>query len=291
MKWLFELTKAGIITFVVICAAAGYALGFRIESEFSILHLLSVLVGITLLSGGSFALNQIQEVELDKKMPRTRRRPLACGRISERRAWSVALTGLVLGSILLFRASWTSGALGLLTVFLYNVCYTLYWKRRLAFGAVPGAIPGAMPVVIGYAANTSNIFTSECAYAFLIMFLWQMPHYWSLAIRFAKDYREAGIPVLPVSRGERVTAVQIGLYTFVYVGLALLSPWFVDSRYLYLFVVIPLALKVMWEFFKYMHGIQQNWLRFFMWTNVSMLVFLIAAVVDKWHTVVSNIYF
>lgn len=295
MKWLFDLTKIGIIFFVVICALAGYALSFRIESQFSILHLLSLLVGISLLSGGSFALNQIQEVELDKKMPRTRNRPLVTAVISERKAWSVALCGLLVGSALLFHVSWMAGFVGLLTVFLYNVCYTLYWKRKLSFGAVPGAIPGAMPVVIGYAANTSDIWTSECVYAFLIMFLWQMPHYWSLAIRFEKDYREAGVPVLPVSFGNRVTAFQIGLYTFVYVGLALLSPFFIESRYLYLCLVVPFAIKVIWEFLRYWQSVQsrgvpEHWLRFFMWTNVSMLVFLIAAVIDKWHTVVANIY-
>ncbi len=288
MKWLSELTKFGIIIFVVICAMAGYALSFKIEDQFSVLHLLATMVGITLLSGGSFALNQIQEVDLDRKMPRTRNRPLVSGRISERTAWSVALIGLVLGSVLLYRASWTAGTLGLITVLFYNVFYTLYWKLKWVFGAVPGAIPGAMPVVIGYAANTSDIWTSECIYAFLIMFLWQMPHYWSLAIRFEKDYREAGIPVLPVTLGKKVTEFQIGLYTFVYVGLALLSPWFVDSRYLYLFLVVPFALKVVWEFSKYWRA-QTTWLRFFMWTNVSMLVFLIAAVIDKWHTVVANI--
>jgi len=289
MKWLFVLTKSGIITFVVICALAGYALSFQIEDQFSLLHLASLLLGIALLSGGSFALNQIQEIELDRKMPRTRLRPLASGEISERKAWMVALIGLVVGSVLLYRVSWESGTLGLLTVLMYNVLYTLFWKRRWIFGAVPGAIPGAMPVVIGYAANTSHFFTTECIYAFLIMFLWQMPHYWSLAIRFEKDYREAGVPVLPVSLGKKVTAFQIGLYTFTYVGLALLSPWFVDSRYLYLFLVVPFALKVVWEFFQYWRT-YNNWLRFFMWTNVSMLVFLIAAVVDKWHTVVANIY-
>jgi heme o synthase len=288
MKWLSELTKFGIIIFVVICAMAGYALSFRIETQFSLLHMLSLLVGIVLLSGGSFALNQIQEVELDKKMPRTAKRPLASGKITERTAWTVAMVGLVLGSSLLFHVSWTSGMLGLLTVLLYNVCYTFYWKPKWVFGAVPGAIPGAMPVVIGYAANTSNIFTSECVYAFMIMFLWQMPHYWSLAMKFEKDYREAGIPVLPVTLGKQSTNFQIGLYTFVYVGLALLSPWFVDSRYLYLFLVVPFALKVVWEFFKYFKS-SQNWLRFFMWTNISMLVFLIAAVIDKWHTVIANI--
>ena len=107
--------------------------------------------------------------------------------------------------------SLTSMALGLFTVALYNGLYTLYWKKKWAFGAVPGAIPGAMPVVIGYSANHANVFTPECLYLFLIMFLWQMPHFWSLAIRYKDDYKKGGFPVLPAVIGVPKTLFHIGL--------------------------------------------------------------------------------
>lgn len=290
IKTLNELTKFGIVIFVLICATAGYALGYRLEQHFSPFHLLQLLLGIGLLSSGSFALNQIQEVSIDLKMPRTRNRPLPSGRMSLVQAGFIA--GLFLGSglVLLFLLKPLVGFLGLATVLLYNVCYTMYWKPKWVFGAVPGAIPGAMPVVIGYATTNSDILSRECIYAFLIMFLWQMPHYWSLAIKFQEDYRKGGVPTLPVSIGSHATLYHIGLYVFGYVGLALLSPWFVPSKYIYLLFVVPFCFKVFQEFYKYQKNDgAKNWLPFFMWTNLSMLVFLIAPVVDKWIEVASNI--
>jgi len=290
LRSLADLTKFGIIIFVVLCTGVGYALSYHIEQEFSLLHFLASILGTSILSAGSFALNQIQEIHIDKLMPRTQKRPLVKGTISIVTAWWVALWGLSLGLVLLAYVSPLSAALGLATVLLYNGFYTMYWKPKMVFGAVPGAIPGAMPVVIGFSANSTQIFSTECLYAFLIMFLWQMPHYWSLAIKFKEDYAVASVPTLPVTVGRERAVFHIGLYTFVYVGLALLSPWFVDAHYLYIFLVVPFALKVLWEFFKYQKaGAQQNWLPFFMWTNVSMIVFLVAVVVDKWHIVIQNI--
>jgi protoheme IX farnesyltransferase len=174
--------------------------------------------------------------------------------------------------------------LGFATVILYNVMYTLYWKKKWAFGAVPGAIPGAMPVAIGYAANTSDLMQPELVYAFLIMFLWQMPHFWSLAIRFKDDYAKGGIPVLPTRIGTGPTLFHMALYMFAYVALALASPWFTSTYFVYVFVVVPFAIKVLYEFFRYYRaGAQARWLPFFLWTNFSVLVFLIAPVIDKWY--------
>jgi heme o synthase len=290
MKTLADLTKFGIVIFVWLCALAGYGLGFSVEQEFSVLHLLKLLIGIGILSAGSFALNQFQESDLDARMPRTMGRPIPSGKVSPWLALSIAVTFLALGSWLLFEVKPLVGSLGLLTVFLYNVLYTIVWKRNMPMAAVPGAIPGAMPVVIGFAATNSNIFAPECVYAYLIMFFWQMPHYWAIALKFADDYKQGGVPVLPVSRGTNRTLFQMGLYTIAYVALALMSPWFVEARYFYLLIVIPFALKTLWEFRKYfLSGASKGWLSFFLWTNFSMLVFLIAPVVDKWFVVITHI--
>jgi protoheme IX farnesyltransferase len=290
MKWFTDLTKFGIIIFVWLCTLAGYGLGFKFEQIFSIWPLLQLLLGIGFLSAGSFALNQYQERDIDARMPRTKKRPIPSGKISPSGALLVAIFLLIVGSVFLFDLKFLVGALGLLTVFLYNVCYTMFWKKNMAMAAVPGAIPGAMPVVIGFAANNSNILTRECIYAFLIMFFWQMPHYWSLALRFADDYKEGGVPTLPVSTGAGNTLFHMGTYTIAYVTLALLSPWFVEARYFYLFIVVPFALKILWEFNKYFKSeARSHWLPFFLWINFSMLAFLIVPVIDKWFVVLSNI--
>ena len=142
------------------------------------------------------------------------------------------------GVFFLFLLSELTAWLGVVTVILYNGLYTLFWKRRWVFGTVPGAIPGAMPVVIGYAAGGSTIMQMECLYLFLIMFLWQMPHFWSLAIRYKEDYLKGGFPVMPAKLGTERALYHIGLYTFAYVGLALVAPWFLRTHILTLLLII-----------------------------------------------------
>lgn len=285
-----DFTKFGIVILVLLTALAGYGLSYSVEKDFHLLHLLSFLVGLGLFSGGSLALNQAQEWKLDTSMPRTQKRPIPAGVISPTLGFVLAVSLMVVGLAILFAVNSLVVILCLLTALFYNGFYTLYWKRTLIFGAVPGAIPGAMPVVIGFAANSSEIFSSECLYLFLIMFLWQMPHFWALAIKYSSDYKAGGVPVLPVSLGVKKTLFHTGLYTFVYVMVALISPFFVPAKYVYLVLVLPFSLKVIWEFYKfYRANGEKRWLPFFLWTNFSMLVFLVAPVVDKWSEFLSGI--
>lgn len=284
MRMFLDLTKSGIVGFVLVSGLAGYALSMPPYMAWDVPHLLLTLLSLYFFSAGSFALNQAQEWKIDRAMPRTQRRPIPSGQVSVYQASILGFGFVFLGTVAgLLVNTWVAG-LGFLTVVLYNVLYTLYWKKKWAFGAVPGAIPGAMPVVIGYAANETNLARPEVVYAFLIMFLWQMPHFWSLAIKFKEDYRLGGIPVLPTKIGTDATLYHMGLYMFAYVGLALASPWFTSAYFVYLLVVVPFALKVLFEFFKYYKArAQARWLPFFLWTNFSVLIFLIAPVIDKWH--------
>lgn len=283
IKTFADLTKFGIVIFVLISGLAGYATSLMSEQTFDWIHLLKTLLGLYLLSSGSLALNQVQEWKLDQKMPRTARRPIAAGVIKPAAGGILAVSFIVAGMITLFQISEAAGWVGFASVVLYNGIYTMYWKPRWVFAAVPGAIPGALPVTIGYAANNPDIFNSESVYLFLIMFLWQMPHFWTLAIRFSKDYEAGGIPTLPVSLGLDRTLFHIGLYTFVYAGVAVAAPWFVHASWIYLLVVLPFVFKVLQEFYRYYNSRgEKRWFAFFMWTNVSMLVFLIVPVVDKW---------
>jgi protoheme IX farnesyltransferase len=284
MKLFMDLTKSGIVFFVLISGLAGFALSAVPTVEpFHITHLLLTLAALYFYSAGSFAINQAQEWQIDQNMPRTLKRPIPSGRVSLLQAWVLGVGFVIIGLGAGLLVNPLVAALGLATVIMYNVLYTLYWKKKWAFGAVPGAIPGAMPVVIGYAANSHDLLHPEIIYAFLIMFLWQMPHFWSLAIRFKDDYSKGGIPVLPVCLGTGPTLFHMGLYMFAYVGLAIASPWFTTTYFLYMVLVIPFALKVLYEFFRYYRaGAESRWLPFFLWTNLSVLVFLIAPVVDKW---------
>lgn len=282
-KTYSDLTKFGIVIFVLLAGLAGYATSFAVENSFDWHHLVQFLGGLYFLSSGSLALNQVQEFETDKLMPRTSKRPLVTGKIKPAAAAILSLSMIVAGSDLLFRISPISAYLGWLTVVLYNGFYTYWWKRKWVFGAVPGAIPGALPATIGFAANNENIFAPESIYLFLIMFLWQMPHFWCLALKYKNDYAEGGVPTLSVSLGTERTIYHMGLYTFAYVAVAACSPWFVHASWIYLAIVLPIGIKVMQEFYRFAKSKgEKRWLAFFMWINVSMLVFIFVPVFDKW---------
>lgn len=283
LKTYADLTKFGIVIFALFAGLTGYAAGFQIENPFDGWALLKALAGLYFLSSGSLALNQVQEVEIDKLMPRTQKRPLAQGRLKPAAALILAVLFMIVGLRLLAELNTVAALVGLVSVFLYNGLYTMWWKRKWAFAAVPGAIPGSLPVTIGYACANPDIFNSESVYLFLVMFLWQMPHFWVLAIKYVEDYKKGGVPVLPAVVGVSRTIFHIGLYTFAYVGVALAAPWFVHSSWMYLLIVVPLSAKLLQEFFRYQKSETARWFPFFMWLNVSMLIFIVVPVVDKWN--------
>jgi protoheme IX farnesyltransferase len=287
-KLYSDLTKFGIVIFVVLSGLAGFATSFEVEHVFDLMRILSLAGGLYFLSSGSLALNQVQEWKLDQGMKRTASRPIAAGKLKPVAGGILAFTYIFLGLNLLFEISGSSALLGAITIILYNGVYTYIWKRRWVFGAVPGAIPGALPVTIGYMANPgANIFSLESIYLFLIMFFWQMPHFWALAIRYRDDYASVNIPTAPVTLGVERTIYHIGIYTFAYVITAMASPWFVHASWIYIALVGPFCFKVLQEYFRFFRSKgERRWLAFFMWTNISMLVFLVVPVLDKWNFLV-----
>ncbi len=283
VKNFFYLTKIGIVIFVLLSAIAGYLASLQPESGFHIQHFINLLVGTYFLSSGSLALNQVQEYKMDQKMNRTQNRPVAKGIIKPAAAGILAVAMIIVGSDFLYKASELSCALGWMTIILYNGFYTLWWKTRWVFAAVPGAIPGALPVTMGYAANTQEIFSPDSIFLFTILFLWQMPHFWALALKFKDDYQKAGVPTLPNAIGVQRTIYQMGLYTFSYCGVALMAPMFVTVRWFYLIAVFPVVVQIFIEFFRFLKSNgEKRWLAFFMWINVSVLVFLFIPAIDRW---------
>lgn len=279
----YNLTKPGIVKLVLITGLAGYGLGYRVESRFIWSHFIFFLIGLGMISAGSLALNQVQEWREDARMARTSNRPIPLGLIKPIHGFVFSLVLCLGGLSILYMVQPITMFLGVHTILFYNILYTIFFKKKFAFAAVPGALPGAAPAVLGYSAANPNIFNTEVAYIFLLMFLWQMPHFWALAIRYADDYVQGGFPVLPTQLGEKRTKIHMGLYMLPYVILAIVSPLFVEIHYFYFCFVIPISMVLIYEFYRFCFSQdQKSWLRFFIWINISILIFLIAPVIDKW---------
>jgi protoheme IX farnesyltransferase len=279
-----ELAKSGIVTLVLISVLGGYLAGSPLEKPIDVARLLWTLVGILALASGSSALNQIQDREIDASMPRTQKRPLPSGKMSLSEAWAFVGMSIAVGLAILWKLSPTLFGLGLVAIASYNGLYTLWWKRHWAFAAIPGAVPGALPILMGYAAASGSIWTLGGLYLFLILFFWQMPHFWVLAIRFTDDYSAGGVPTLPVKLGKPVTVSQITNWCLGYVGLATLAPPFLGVSGLYCVGAMAFSLKILWELRAFRREPEsKRWLHFFLWVNFSLIFYVALVVLDRWN--------
>jgi protoheme IX farnesyltransferase len=214
------LTKPELTFLSVITALGGYFLGA--DGTLSLATLLHVLVGTMLLGGGVGALNQFIEREHDAKMRRTENRPLPAGRLapSEALLFGTALSVAGLIELALF-TNLLTGFLAFLTLATYLFLYTPL-KRITWTSTIVGGIPGALPPMMGWTAARNEI-TVEAWILFGILFCWQMPHFFSLAWMYRRDYERAGYPMLTVidAEGKR-TSVQILIYCVGLIPLSLL---------------------------------------------------------------------
>jgi protoheme IX farnesyltransferase len=212
MRDFLELTKPRITILILICTAVGYYFGCR--SSFGLLMLVHVLLGTALMASGTSALNQWWEADSDSRMRRTRDRPIPAGRMKRRHAF---VFGVLLSAAgfaeLWFGATTLAAALGLFTLLTYLFVYTPL-KRRSPACTTVGALPGAMPPLIGYAA-ASGVLDARAFALFLILFIWQFPHFYAIAWMYRDDYARGGIRMLPVihpdgeSTARRVVACSI----------------------------------------------------------------------------------
>lgn len=284
-----ELSKSGIVALVLISVLGGYLAGHSFELPVDWLRLLLTLGGVLFVASGSSALNHWQDREMDARMPRTAKRPIPSGRISEIHTLLFSFGTIAVGLVVLFILSWKLATLGAIAVFSYNILYTLWWKRTMPFAAVPGAIPGALPILMGYVSANGDVLTPGGIYLFFLLFFWQMPHFWVLALRFSDDYAKGGVPTLPVARGQSLTIGAIVIWCLAYCALALGAPLFFRVGSVYLFVTIALCAKLLYELRAYAKAGEKIanpeskfWLRFFLWVNFSLIGFIGAIVVDLW---------
>lgn len=217
----FALLKPRVMSLVVFTAVIGMVMApGDIHPVIAFTAILCIAVG----AGASGCLNMWYEADLDALMQRTRDRPIPSGRMNPQTAlhFGVALSTasvLVMGLVV----NMVAGALLLMTILFYVVVYTIWLKRRTPMNIVIGGAAGAFPPIIAWAAVTGGV-SLESIVMFGIIFMWTPPHFWALSLFACKDYKAAGIPMLPVVAGEDDTRKQILIYTLLMVSVSLL-PW------------------------------------------------------------------
>ena len=183
---------------------------------------LGTLVGGALSAGSANAFNCYIDRDIDRVMNRTKGRPLVTGALSDREALVFAwATGVASTLWLGLLVNWLAAALSAGAILFYVLVYTLLLKRRTPQNIVWGGIAGCMPVLIGWAAATGTLSWSALI-LFGVVFLWTPPHYWPLSMRYREDYREAGVPMLAVVRGQSIVGLQVILYAWATVVCSLL---------------------------------------------------------------------
>jgi heme o synthase len=214
------LTKPRIMTLLLLTGAAGMFVGAQGVPPLDLFVL--AMTGLALACGGASALNHVLDRDIDKLMgSRTERRPVASGRVSPEQALEFGLLLSALSfALLASTVNVLTAVLALVGNVFYVLVYTRWLKRTTPQNIVIGGAAGAVPPVVGYAAATGSL-ALPALWLFLIVFLWTPPHFWALALMIKNAYAAAGVPMLPVVRGDHETARQILLYSIGLVAFTL----------------------------------------------------------------------
>ncbi|HEY0112462.1 MAG TPA: heme o synthase [Allosphingosinicella sp.] len=243
------LTKPRVMSLVVFTGLCGLlAAPQAIHPVLGFAAILCIALG----AGAAAALNMWYEADLDALMKRTASRPLPAGRMDRQSALHFGV-GLGVFSVLLMglATNWLAAAVLAVSILFYVLVYTVWLKRRTPQNIVIGGAAGAFPPVIGWAAATGDV-TLLPLLLFSLIFLWTPPHFWALSLFVRSDYAAAGVPMLPVVSGAKVTRQQIALYTLPMAAaavapwpLGLAGPFYGVSAALLSLVFLVLALRVL----------------------------------------------
>jgi heme o synthase len=239
----------------------------------------ATLLGGALAAGSANSINCYYDRDIDLLMSRTRTRALPTHRVSDRNA---LIFGIVLGVtsflLLTFAVNLLSAALATSAILFYVFIYTIWLKRSSTQNIVIGGAAGSVPVLVGWAAVT-NTLALPALWMFMIIFLWTPPHFWALSLVLKKDYERAGVPMLPVVKGERVTHRQIVLYSFLLFGATLVLFLIHSMGYLYLTIAVISGLAFVVASIRLARGGSLPFARSVFWFSNYYLVIIFAAMV------------
>lgn len=240
----YQLTKPGVLYGNVLTGAAGFLLAARGHVDGWLFA--ATILGMTLVIASACVLNNFLDQDIDTIMERTKSRPSVTGAV---KGGHMILFSAVLGTVgICMLAAWTNPLvawIGLAGFVTYVWLYGALSKRRSVHGTLVGSISGALPIVGGYAAVGGRI-DAGLLIVFLIMFFWQFPEFYSIAIYRRKEYGAAHVPVMPVVRGVPATIRQIFVYTVLYVASTLLLTALGYTGYVYLVVMAAMGGYWLW---------------------------------------------
>lgn len=274
------LSKPWIVGLLLITTFGGLVAG---GSELPSMGLtMWTLLGGALAAAGSSALNQYIDRELDKNMQRTARRPLPAGRLTpaEGLAYGLALC-LVSYYLLAGMVNLTAALLSLAGIIYYVVVYSILLKRATVQNIVIGGGAGAIPPMVGWAAATGHLSIGAWI-LFFIIFMWTPPHFWALAIVRINDYKKAGVPMLPVIKGESAARRQILIYTVLLVGTTLALPLVGAAGAVYAISASVLGLILLvaaWRVWT-IPGNKVAW-TMYRWSSMYLMFIFVALVADS----------
>ncbi len=240
---LLMLTKPVVVALLLVTTYAGMVIGARAWPSLALTFW--TLLGGFLAAGGSGAINQYIDREDDHKMQRTQKRPIPSGRLTPGEGLAFGV-GIALASfyIMVAMVNLLAALLSLAGIIYYVLLYSIFLKKTTVQNIVIGGGAGAIPPLVGWAAATGSL-NIPSLFLFAVIFMWTPPHFWALALVRRKDYARAGVPMLPVVRGDVETRKQIFLYTIELVGLTLFLPLFGLGGSVYLIGAVLLGAWLM----------------------------------------------
>lgn len=279
VKTFMELVKIKITFAVMLTTITGYVLaagGFEQQ-------MWATVFGLFLLACGSAVLNQYQEHGKDRMMERTSKRPIPSGRVSPVSALLIAVGLATVGSMLiLFTGGFLAMSLGILALIWYNFIYTPM-KKVTPFAVIPGSVIGALPPLVGWVAAGGDLLDPRALVMAFFFFIWQVPHFWLLMLKYGKQYEEAGFPSLERYYSEQHIRWVTFLWTFSTAISALMLPAFHVVESIYTGIAI-FALST-WLIFSFLKLLKFDHVVFkpmvyFMKINIYVLFVIILLTVD-----------
>ncbi|MEM1157435.1 MAG: heme o synthase [Verrucomicrobiota bacterium] len=275
-----ELVKSRLTLLVVMTTAAGYVIAWGPDSSW--LTLLHVLLGTSGVAAGAAVLNELLEIQADAKMGRTKDRPLPAGRINPQDALLLGslLAGLGI-AYLVMSVNYLSGALALITLFIYIFVYTPM-KRISAWNTLVGAVPGALPPLIGWAAAANQLNLESWLY-FGLQFCWQLPHFLAIAWLYRQDYKDGGFKMITDHdpNGKKTSFFSLA-HTALLLPLTAATFWWGESSWIFLLAASLLALIYLKPAIKFYQSPDNTTARpFFLMSLLYLPGLYLAAILDR----------